>query len=42
METQGSVGARDALTAAKIASADIVLIAADTGVDRSRFSGKRL
>lgn len=42
VETQGSVGARDALTAAEIASADIVLIAADTGVDRSRFSGKRL
>ncbi|WP_018042539.1 fructose-specific PTS transporter subunit EIIC [Methylobacterium sp. 88A] len=42
VETQGSVGARDALTATEIASADIVLIAADTGVDRSRFSGKRL
>ncbi|CAA2099316.1 PTS system fructose-specific EIIBC component [Methylobacterium bullatum] len=42
VETQGSVGARDALTAAEIASADIVVIAADTGVDRSRFSGKRL
>lgn len=42
VETQGSVGARDALTAAEIAAADIVLIAADTGVDRSRFAGKRL
>jgi PTS system fructose-specific IIC component len=42
VETQGSVGARDALTAAEIAAADIVLIAADTGVDRTRFSGKRL
>ncbi|MCJ2128448.1 fructose-specific PTS transporter subunit EIIC [Methylobacterium sp. E-045] len=42
VETQGSVGARDALTADEIAAADIVLIAADTGVDRSRFSGKRL
>lgn len=42
VETQGSVGARDALTAAEIAAADIVLIAADTGVDRSRFSGKRV
>ncbi|AWB23519.1 PTS fructose transporter subunit EIIBC [Methylobacterium currus] len=42
VETQGSVGARDALTPEEIAAADIVLIAADTGVDRSRFSGKRV
>lgn len=42
IETQGSVGARDTLTAAEIAAADIVLIAADTGVDRTRFAGKRL
>ncbi len=42
VETQGSVGARDTLTAAEIASADIVLIAADTGVDRARFGGKRV
>ncbi|GEP03313.1 fructose-specific PTS transporter subunit EIIC [Methylobacterium oxalidis] len=42
VETQGSVGARDALTAPEIAAADIVLIAADTGVDRARFSGKRV
>ncbi|MGU3664977.1 fructose-specific PTS transporter subunit EIIC [Methylobacterium sp. A49B] len=42
VETQGSVGARDGLTAAEIAAADIVLIAADTGVDRSRFAGKRV
>ncbi|SFH03422.1 PTS fructose transporter subunit IIC [Methylobacterium gossipiicola] len=42
VETQGSVGARDALTEAEIAAADIVLIAADTGVDRARFAGKRL
>jgi len=42
VETQGSVGARDALTVAEIAAADIVLIAADTGVDRARFAGKRL
>ncbi len=42
IETQGSVGARDTLTAAEIAAADIVLIAADTGVDRARFAGKRL
>lgn len=42
VETQGSVGARDALTPAEIEAADLVLIAADTGVDRSRFAGKRL
>ena len=42
VETQGSVGARDALTPEEIAAADLVLIAADTGVDRSRFAGKRL
>ena len=42
VETQGSVGARDALTAAEIAAADIVLIAADKGVDRARFAGKRV
>lgn len=42
VETQGSVGARDALTEAEIAAADVVIIAADTGVDRGRFDGKRL
>ncbi|WP_232630640.1 PTS fructose transporter subunit IIC [Methylobacterium sp. Leaf118] len=42
VETQGSVGARDALTAPEIAAADLVIIAADTGVDRARFAGKRL
>ena len=42
VETQGSVGARDALTAPEIAAADIVIIAADTGVDRARFAGKRV
>ena len=42
VETQGSVGARDTLTPDEIAAADIVLIAADTGVDRVRFAGKRV
>lgn len=42
VETQGSVGARDALTTEEIAAADFVLIAADTQVDLSRFAGKRL
>ena len=42
VETQGSVGAQNALTAQAIAEADLVLIAADTQVDRARFAGKRL
>lgn len=42
VETQGSVGARDTLTDAEIRDADLVLIAADTQVDLSRFAGKRL
>ena len=42
VETQGSVGAGNSLTAAEIAAADIVLIAADREVDRGRFAGKRV
>ncbi|WLA13869.1 fructose-specific PTS transporter subunit EIIC [Xanthomonas translucens] len=42
IETQGSVGAQDTLSAAEIADADLVLIAADREVDLSRFGGKRL
>lgn len=42
VETQGSVGARDTLTDAEIRDADVVLIAADTQVDLSRFAGKRV
>ncbi|UJB16748.1 PTS fructose transporter subunit IIC [Xanthomonas translucens] len=42
VETQGSVGAQDTLSAAEIADADLVLIAADREVDLSRFGGKRL
>ena len=42
VETQGSVGAQNTLTDAEIASAEIVLIAADTNVDMSRFAGKRI
>ena len=41
VETQGSVGAQNTLTLDDIAAADLVLIAADTQVDRVRFSGKR-
>lgn len=42
VETQGSVGAQNTLTAAEIAAAEMVLIAADTNVDMSRFAGKRI
>ncbi|GGZ91931.1 PTS fructose transporter subunit EIIBC [Ignatzschineria ureiclastica] len=42
VETQGSVGAQDTLTAKEIREADIVMIAADREVDRSRFNGKRV
>ncbi|GAA6120624.1 fructose-specific PTS transporter subunit EIIC [Acidovorax sp. FG27] len=42
VETQGSVGAQNTLTAAEIAAADLVVIAADTQVHRDRFVGKRL
>lgn len=42
IETQGSVGADNELTAEDIARADVVIIAADTNVDPARFVGKRL
>ncbi|AZU54923.1 PTS fructose transporter subunit EIIBC [Ralstonia pseudosolanacearum] len=42
VETQGSVGAQNTLSADAIAQADIVLIAADTQVDLSRFEGRRV
>jgi fructose PTS system EIIBC or EIIC component len=42
VETQGSVGAKNQLTEAQIADADLVVIAADTHVDLARFAGKRL
>lgn len=41
-ETQGSGGAKNILTAAEIAAADGIIIAADKNVDLSRFHGKRL
>ncbi|MBE9103267.1 PTS fructose-like transporter subunit IIB [Vacuolonema iberomarrocanum] len=40
VETQGSVGAKNQLTEEDIAQADAVVIAADTHVDLSRFTGK--
>lgn len=42
VETQGSVGSRDALTSDEIRDAEIVLIAADREVDRARFAGKHV
>ena len=42
VETQGSVGAQDPLTAEEIEAADIVILACDIEVDPSRFAGKRL
>ena len=42
VETQGSVGAKNQLDPANIAAADLVIIAADTHVDPSRFAGKRV
>ena len=42
VETQGSVGAKNQLSPEDIATADAVIIAADTHVDLSRFGGKRL
>jgi PTS system fructose-specific IIC component len=40
VETQGSVGAENKLTAADIAAADVVIIAADAKVNLDRFAGK--
>lgn len=42
VETQGSVGSQDTLTDEDIKQADLVIIAADTKVDKTRFVGKLL
>jgi len=42
VETQGSVGSQNKLTAEDIAAADAVVIAAETKVDTAPFAGKRL
>lgn len=42
VETQGSIGAENVLTAADIASADAVIIAADKNVELGRFAGKKV
>ncbi len=42
VETRGSVGAGNPLTAEDIAQADVVIVATDIEVDLSRFHGKKL
>ncbi len=42
VETQGSVGAQNALTDEEIAEADLVILACDIEVDPTRFAGKRI
>lgn len=42
VETQGSVGAKNTLTEADVAAADLVIIAADTHVEMTRFTGKKV
>ena len=42
VETRGSVGAKNELTADDIARADAVVVAADANVETTRFDGKRL
>jgi PTS system fructose-specific IIC component len=42
VETQGSIGAENVLTAADIAAADAVIIAADKNVEMDRFAGKKV
>ncbi|MCD5415318.1 MAG: fructose-specific PTS transporter subunit EIIC [Clostridiales bacterium] len=42
VETRGSVGVENELTAKDISDADIVIIAADTNVPKDRFAGKKL
>ena len=42
IETQGSGGAKNVLTADDIKDADVVIIAADKNVDLGRFNGKKL
>ncbi|WP_019614811.1 PTS fructose transporter subunit IIBC [Psychromonas ossibalaenae] len=42
VETRGSVGAKNQLTAEDIKDADVVIIAADIEVDLARFDGKKL
>ena len=40
IETQGSIGVEDELTAEEIAEADVVILATDIRVSKERFKGK--
>ncbi len=40
VETQGAAGARDILSAAEVAAAELLILAADTHVEMTRFAGK--
>ncbi|WP_312665113.1 PTS fructose transporter subunit IIBC [Pantoea sp. CTOTU49201] len=40
VETRGSVGAGNAITAEEVAAADLVIVAADIDVDLAKFAGK--
>lgn len=42
VETQGTIGTENELSKEEIEAADVVIIAADVHVDKSRFVGKRL
>jgi PTS system fructose-specific IIC component len=42
VETQGAAGAKDMLSDAELAAADVVILAADTHVELTRFAGKQV
>lgn len=42
IETQGSIGVENELTAKEIKEADIVLIATDISISKDRFKGKKV
>ena len=42
VETQGSVGAKNLITPEEVKEADVVIIAADAFVDKTKFAGKRI
>jgi fructose PTS system EIIBC or EIIC component len=42
VETQGTIGTENELTREEIEQADVVIIAADINIDKSRFAGKKV
>lgn len=42
IETQGSIGPENVLTENEIKDADVVILATDIEVDKSRFKGKKI